>query len=192
MKNVTRVRKFIYYILNRTIWKSHFSDIGKRSVVFSPLQLDCQKSVFVGDNTFISSFAWILTLNGGEVRFGNKCTVGHFCHVAAYSKVIIHDEVLVADKVFISDCTHSFDDISMPIITQDVLPIHDVEIGEGSWIGENVCICGANIGKHCVIGANSVVTTDIPDYCIAVGAPARVVKIYDLEKETWVRKEKLQ
>lgn len=49
-------------------------------------------------------------------------------------------------------------------------------IGEGSWIGENVCVCGANIGKHCVIGANSVVTKDIPDYSVAVGCPARIIK----------------
>lgn len=48
-------------------------------------------------------------------------------------------------------------------------------IGEGSWLGENVCVIGANIGKHCVIGANSVVTKDIPDYSIAVGAPAKII-----------------
>ena len=60
-----------------------------------------------------------------------------------------------------------------------------VIIGEGSWLGENVCVCGASVGKHCVIGANSVVTRDIPDYCIAVGSPARVVKRYNFDKNTW-------
>ena len=67
-------------------------------------------------------------------------------------------------------------DINTPIKEQDISIVSPVVIGEGSWLGENVCVCGASIGKHCVIGANSVVTNDIPDYCVAVGAPARVIK----------------
>ena len=63
----------------------------------------------------------------------------------------------------------------------------EVTIGEDSWIGENVCICGASIGKHCVIGANSVVTKDIPDYCVAAGIPAKVIKKYNFEKNSWDR-----
>ena len=59
-------------------------------------------------------------------------------------------------------------------------------IGDDSWIGENVCIIGASIGRHCVIGANAVVTKEIPDYCVAVGNPARVIKRYDFEQKDWV------
>ena len=62
-----------------------------------------------------------------------------------------------------------------------------VEIGEGSWLGENVCVLGTHIGKHCVIGANSVVTKDIPDYSVAVGIPAKVIKRFDLESKSWRR-----
>lgn len=52
-----------------------------------------------------------------------------------------------------------------------------VTIGDGSYIGINAVIVGnVRIGKHCVIGANSVVTKDVPDYCVAVGSPARVIK----------------
>jgi acetyltransferase-like isoleucine patch superfamily enzyme len=58
-------------------------------------------------------------------------------------------------------------------------------IGEGSWLGENVCVIGASIGKHCVIGANSVVTKDIPDYSVAVGIPAKVIKKYNFNKCEW-------
>ena len=75
----------------------------------------------------------------------------------------------------------------MPIMNQPVKVLRKVRIGEGSWLGENVSVCGASIGKHCVIGANSVVTKDIPDYCVAVGSPAKVVKKYDSEKKQWVR-----
>lgn len=52
-----------------------------------------------------------------------------------------------------------------------------VSIGEGFYIGINAVIVGnVKIGKHCVVGANSVGTKDVPDYCVAVGSPARVIK----------------
>lgn len=58
-------------------------------------------------------------------------------------------------------------------------------IGNVAWIGENVCIIGASVGKNSVIGANSVVTRDIPDFCVAVGSPARVIKKFDFSDECW-------
>ena len=60
-----------------------------------------------------------------------------------------------------------------------------VVVGEGSWLGENVCVMGASIGKHCVIGANAVVTRDVPDYSVAVGCPARVIKRYNPVTQQW-------
>ena len=61
-------------------------------------------------------------------------------------------------------------------------------IDEGSWIGEKVCILpGVTIGKKCIIGAGSVVTKDVPDYCIACGNPAKVIKKYDFDEHRWIR-----
>lgn len=122
-----------------------------------------------------------------SIRIGNSVSIGHFCHIIGLYNINIESKVLIADKVFISDCTHNYEDISQPVIDQGVSKLSDVSIGEGSWIGENVCICGAHIGKHCVIGANSVVTRDIPDYSIAAGIPAKVVKKYDFNKHEWIR-----
>lgn len=62
----------------------------------------------------------------------------------------------------------------------------NVHIGDGSWLGTHVVIAGnITIGKHCVIGANSVVTKDIPDYSVAVGIPAKVVKRYNFDTKCW-------
>lgn len=64
----------------------------------------------------------------------------------------------------------------------------NVHIGDGSWLGTHVVIAGnITIGKHCVIGANSVVTKDIPDYSVAVGIPAKVVKRYNFDTKCWER-----
>jgi acetyltransferase-like isoleucine patch superfamily enzyme len=65
--------------------------------------------------------------------------------------------------------------------------LKDVCIGDGTWLGENVCVIGCSIGRHCVIGANSVVTRDIPDHCVVVGSPARIVKRYSAEQRRWLR-----
>ena len=72
---------------------------------------------------------------------------------------------------------------------QPIIQNGTVEIGERSWLGENVCVLGAIIGKHCVIGANSVVTHDIPDYSVAVGAPAKVIRKYDFSSKEWIKVE---
>ena len=71
-------------------------------------------------------------------------------------------------------------------ISQQSQPERPVVIGDGSWLGfGTVVLPGANIGRHVTIGANSVVTGDIPDFSVAVGAPARVIRRY-VEGEGWV------
>ena len=80
--------------------------------------------------------------------------------------------------MYITDCDHEYRDINVPVIDQGIVQRGQmVSIGEGSYIGINAVIVGnVKIDKHCVIGANSVVTKDVPDYCVAVGSPARVIK----------------
>jgi acetyltransferase-like isoleucine patch superfamily enzyme len=106
-------------------------------------------------------------------------------------EVVIGDEVLTANNVYISDNIHEYEDITKPVMHQAVRFKRTVVIGAGAWIGENVSIIGASVGKNSVIGANSVVTRDIPDYCVAVGAPAVVIRQFDLQLQTWVDKRDL-
>ena len=76
-------------------------------------------------------------------------------------------------------------DINIPIERQNLV-VKDVYIGEDCKIYNGVVILqGVHIGKHCVLGANSVVTKDIPDYCVAVGSPAKIIKRYDFESKLW-------
>ena len=102
--------------------------------------------------------------------------------------VVIGDQVLTANNVYISDNVHDFADISTPSMHQPVLFKKAVSIGSGSWIGENACIIGASVGRNCVIGANAVVTRDIPDFCVAAGIPAVVIRQYEPGSKSWVSK----
>lgn len=183
--------------LYRNFWKVHsflrkglFFKFGRGSIIYSPLQIDNPFSISIGDHVSIMQNSWIM---GGNKKncitlyIGNKVDIGHYAHIIACFDIKIEDNVLIADKVFISDCSHNYQDINRPIMDQDISFIKSIRIGRGSWIGENVCICGASIGKNCVIGANSVVLEDIPDYCVAAGIPAKVIKKYNKEEKKWVR-----
>ena len=90
----------------------------------------------------------------------------------------IGEKVLLSPNVYITDCDHEYRNINVPVLDQGIVQRgQKVSIGEGSYIGINAVIVGnVKIGKHCVVGANSVVTKDVPDYCVAVVSPARVIK----------------
>lgn len=111
--------------------------------------------------------------------------IGHYNEIYSTKSIIIEDNVLTADRVYITDNLHGYEDISEPILRQCINQIGNVRIGEGSWLGIGVCVIGAKIGKHCVIGSNAVVTKDIPDYSVAVGIPAKVIKRFDVESNEW-------
>lgn len=166
-----------------------FRKIDYKALIIKPIKLDNTYSIEIGKSTFIAHQSWLMGSTSKKEKgliIGDNTTIGHFAHIIATKEVIIENNVLIADKVFISDCTHNYQDAYTPIKDQGISFICPVHIGEGSWLGENVCVCGANIGRHCVIGANSVVTKDIPDYCVAIGAPAKIIKKYDEKKKKWI------
>lgn len=187
------LKRFLLFpvkILHYLSYKLLLGSIGNRSYIDKPLRIDGGKNIFIGNRVSIKYRSWIASkpLTGAEssqLIFEDGCIIGHFNHIFATKLIIIHKNVLTADKVYISDNLHGYEDIHTPIYRQNIVQNGTVEIGEGSWLGENVCVIGANIGKHCVIGANSVVTKDIPDYSVAVGSPARVIKKYDFNENKW-------
>lgn len=186
-KIVAKLRAMTYY-------KLCFRQYGKHTLILRPLLLEGKKNISIGDRTFIYDQVWLaampLTENKNpELRIGNNCGLGHLNHIYATNRIVLEDSVLTADKVYISDTLHAYENPNIPIKEQEVRSPKEVIIGEGSWLGENVCIIGASIGKHCVIGANAVVTHDIPDYCVAVGSPARVIKRYNFKTQQWEKVE---
>lgn len=127
---------------------------------------------------------------------GKNVEINDYVHIAAGEKIEIWDNVLIASKVFISDINHGCYkgvNSNSPLTTPNSrkLSTNPVIIKNNVWLGEGVCImAGVTIGIGSVIGALSVVTKDIPDYCIAVGSPARIVKIFDFDKNEWIAVKK--
>jgi len=128
------------------------------------------------------------------LRIGHDVQVNDYVHIAAIESVTIGDRVLIASKVFISDHNHGNfkgeGPHESPLIPprDRLLSFAPVTIGDDVWIGESVAVLpGVSIGRGAVIGAMSVVTCNVPEYCIAVGSPARVVKRYNFEASAWER-----
>lgn len=134
--------------------------------------------------------------NKKTLIIGKNCEIGDNVHIVAHEKVVIGDNCLMASKIFISDTSHG--DYAGENQSSPNTPPNDrnlitkpVSIGNNVWIGENVCILpGVRVGSGCIIGANSVVTKDIPDNCIIAGAPAKLVKIYSANNDKWEREKK--
>ena len=184
----------LYVRIHRRLWRilfaSNFKKFGKHSYITFPLLLQNTKYIEIGDYVSIAKQAWLganfVDNHTPSLIIDDGTRIGNYNHIVAVSEVYIGEYVLTADKVFISDSLHSYEDITQPISRQPLYFKGAVHIGNGTWVGECVSIIGAKIGKHCIIGANSVVTKDIPDYCVAVGSPARVIKTYDSDKKEWV------
>ena len=125
------------------------------------------------------------------LKIGEGSEIGMFSRIAAKNSVIVGSNVITGPNIFIADYNHEYTHAGTPIKKQGITEGGSVEIGKDSWIGTNVVIVGkVKIGKGTVIGANSVVTKDIPDYCVAVGNPCRVIKKYNSEKKEWEKVNK--
>lgn len=190
----------IFHGLKRRIWfvlnKNRFGFLGEKSYINRSLLIQGSKNIYIDSHVFIGYKAYLGSrpytgFDNCRLEIGKGSVIGNFNHIYATKSIKIGAEVLTADKVYISDNLHSYEDLDLSIIKQPIKQIGEVIIGDHSWIGENVCIMGVKIGKHCVIGANSVVVNDIPDYSIAVGNPAKVIKYYCFEEKKWLKINKI-
>lgn len=114
---------------------------------------------------------------GGELRIGARSIFGHHCTIAARHSILIGEDCLIAEMVSIRDHDHCFDRLDVPTREQGAT-IAPVRIGNNVWLGAKVTVAkGVSIGDNAVIGANAVVTHDICANAVAVGIPARVIRM---------------
>lgn len=159
---------------------------------YSRIQAHNNSTVILENSSMLDIDSMIYAMGGSSITLGEGTILSKYSIVTAKNKVTIGNNVLMGPKVFISDYNHDYRDINLPINKQGLYNTNkdgkssSVYIGDGSWIGTNVVIVGdIKIGNHCVIGANSTVVNDIPDYSVAVGNPAKVKKIYNFETNKW-------
>lgn len=186
------VKNLIFFRKEYLPWfKKHFFSFGKGACIEYPSNIPDARFVSIGNNTTILKNSRIqvyncLTENNANVTIGDNCYIGANLSILAGANITIGNDVLIASHVLITSENHgSNPESEIPYMNQPLI-CKPVIIGDGCWIGEKASILsGVTIGKKCVIGTNAVVTKDIPDYCVAVGIPARTIKKYSFEDHSW-------
>ena len=152
---------------------------GPKVQIDYPATIECPWALHVGERVWIREHAWLNCQDhdrgGQRIVIGDGTYVGRFVHINAYSSVVIESSVLISDRVFISDVHHQSVDDDVPIINQGPTYPKPVLLKSGCWIGVGAAIMpGVTIGRNAVVGANAVVTRDVPDNMVARGIPAAV------------------
>jgi acetyltransferase-like isoleucine patch superfamily enzyme len=131
----------------------------------------------IGQHTLLEPHVWITAPGDARVRIGSGTFLNIAVMVAAAELVEIGDHCMFANGCFVSDAGHRFDDPDKPVPWQGFVTKGPTRVGDNVWCGANVVITsGVSVGERCVIGANSVVTRDLPPFSIAAGAPAKVLR----------------
>jgi len=164
-----------------------FGAFGEGSLImWKPTTIFNEQYIQIGSNTLIGPD---ISLSAGMVpgqecitnpvvKIGDRCLIGRGSGIVGHFSIEIGNDVWTGHNVYITDQNHGYVDVTRPI-SQQSQPERAVRIGDGSWLGfGSVVLPGVTIGEHCVIGANSVVTRDIPSFSVAVGVPAQVIKRY--------------
>jgi acetyltransferase-like isoleucine patch superfamily enzyme len=131
----------------------------------------------IGPHTVLEPDVWLTAPGAARIRIGGGTFLNIGVMVAALELVEIGEHCMFANGCFISDGSHRFDDPHKPVPWQGFTTKGPTRIGDNVWCGAHAVITsGVTIGERSVIGANSVVTADIPPFSIAAGAPARVLR----------------
>lgn len=168
-------------------WSRIFGQFGFRSRLTSPIILTNPRLISIGKRVHIWKNSRIEAFGNNDVigpklQIGDDTVIHLNFHCGAAESVKIGRSVLIAGGVYITDHDHVFDDPILPARWVRGLVSKPVVIGDGAWLGEGcVILKGVTVGERAVIGANAVVTRDVPPFTIVGGIPARVIRTIDLD-----------
>lgn len=176
--------------------------LGPGSVVAMPSSLLAPERLFVGTASTIHPYCRIeiitenphldgppLPAADPRIEIGDRVVINSFAHLGAMSRIVIGDDVGIASGVCIEDHQYLYEDATdeRPLKKQP-FRVAEVVIEDGAMLGEHATVLpGVRIGRNSWIGANAVVTRDVPPYSIAAGVPARVLRRLDPATGTWER-----
>ena len=179
------MQKWRWYERNSLPWnraRIHLELARRRSFCRWPvhgnvLEMLREGRLELGEHVLLEPDVWLTSPAPGRIRIGGGSFLNLGVQVAAVELVEIGAHCMLANGCFVTDGSHRFDDPDRPVPWQGFTSKGPTRIGDNVWCGAHVVVTsGVTIGERCVIGANSVVTRDLPPFSIAAGAPARVLR----------------
>lgn len=181
-------RKYIW-TLRAIIYNFFINHIGYMTYIGKPCFIEGRKKITIGNRTRIFPGIRMEAIGSGKIKIGDNCAIEQNVHIISYENDLnIGNNTTISANVFISNVDHAYTDISKSVMQQSKI-INETNIGDGCFVGFGAVILpGTTLGKHCIVGANSVVKGEFPDYSVIVGSPGTIVKTYDMENRQWIRK----
>lgn len=164
--------------------KGGLKQLGKDSLLAPGVKIYNGGNISIGNGSSIMSHCVLETTyskrHTPHLTIGNGCSIGEYSHITCSNRVTIGNGVLTGRFILITDNSHggsNIEEMEIPPLLREVVSKGEVVIKDNVWIGDKATILpGVTIGKGAIIAANAVVTKDVPDYSIAAGSPAKIVK----------------
>ena len=187
-ERILKVKSKIFLIIHTLLFKFRFKEFGRKSTIGYGCILQYPQHISIGEKVTIANNVW---LNAGPKNnnpvalliIGSGSYIGRNSHINAFNNVVIEEHVLIGDDVYLGDTDHiSNENSELPIIKQGWESKANVLLKTGCYISKGAIILpGVIIGKNAVVGPNSVITMNVPDYALAWGNPARIIKVKELK-----------
>lgn len=156
--------------------KGAFAAWGEGTSVRKPFRVTGAHAISFGAHVYVGEGSWFQTVDSGCIEIGNECHFAGYAAISAALSIVFEPHVCVGRNVQIFDHIHRYD-LDLPIDQQGITDLRPVRIGMGAWLGTNVVILpGVSVGRQAVVGANSVVRSDVPARAVVAGLPAGPIR----------------
>tara|TARA_R110001583_G_scaffold25592_4_gene92373 strand:- start:66 stop:695 length:630 start_codon:yes stop_codon:yes gene_type:complete len=179
------LRLLFYRVKTKVLYKWLFCGVGSKTTIFKPILLIGVDNISIGNNVLIRDGVRLETHEQGSIVIEDGVSIEQSCNFTSTGNLFIGKDVTISFDVMITNIDHEYQNIGQPILQQPNIII-DTYISENCFIGSGAKIqAGTHLGKQCIVGANSVVRGVFPDYCVIVGAPAKIVKRFNPTTTLW-------
>ncbi|GAB1409566.1 hypothetical protein MASR1M90_07200 [Desulfovibrionales bacterium] len=187
--------KFNYFVAYcyTAVARSQFGNFGSRSILYYPSRIYNSKNIYIGDDVLVQSYVWLNALTSwldirykGKIFIHDNAIIMNNVQISSAIRIEIGKYVGISRNCLIVDHHHDYTHVNKPIMRSPLTEPRPVIIEDESFVGINCVIApGVTIGRHSFIAANSIVTTTIPPYSFAAGAPAKVLRTYNHAAGIW-------